>query len=111
MHRAGRVAGVLREVLRGRRDQLAGEGRAESGRGRPWTSQPALFQQLARPLVAAEFDADIVEQRLGIGLDDLERFERQHLGDRDVALDEGDGGGGTLQPRRTARLAGRADLR
>ena len=71
----------------------------------PWTSAPALAQEPQRVGVAAELEADLLEDRVGVALDDREALlaedlERGHRpGQERLALDHG------MEARRAAGVA------
>ena len=61
--------------------------------------------------IIAEVDADLLQQRLGVALDDREPFLAQDLGRGDRAGDVGDRGMAAFRARDAARLAASARLR
>ena len=104
MDRAFRVSGMLGEVARCGRNQLAGEA-ARKMHALALDVAAGALEQIERALVAAELDADLLEQRFRIVLDDLEAFGAEHFRDRNAAPDVGHRHRRPLQAGRTTGFA------
>ena len=99
-----RIARVL-HVARGR-------GGAELSREAARKAHPLALdvaaraaKEVERARKVAELDADLLEQRVGVALDDFEPFLAENLGQRNVARDVGHGDGRALGAGGAARLA------
>ncbi len=105
------VAGVLGDTARRRLAQLAGEA-ARDVHPLALHVGAGLLPALQRLGIVDEGDADLLQHRLGVGLDDLQRFFVENVEGRNAALDRR--GRCDLQlralgpPRRTAAAASAA---
>jgi len=87
LDRAGGVAGVLGEPGRGRRDQRSHQPPFEAD-AHPVDVGPRRLEQPKRLVVAAKLDADLLEDRLGVGLDADQPLLAEDLVVRDRPGDE-----------------------
>ena len=108
-HVALRIAGVLHVARWRRRAKLS---REPARKAHPFALDVAArpAKKLKRAGKAAEFDADLLEQRVGVALDDLEPLGAQNFGQRDLAGDVGDGCVRALGPGGPPRLASASRL-
>jgi hypothetical protein len=97
LDRAGRIAGVLREDRRRRLDQRAAQALGEMHAAALHVGAGGLPHR-ERLGVVAELDADFLQHRVGIGLDEGKAFLVEHLIDLDAPADVGQ-----LRRRPTAR--------
>ncbi len=103
-HAARRVPRVQRELAWSRAQQLAGEA-ARNPDAFAVHVGPCLAPQPQRFRVAPELDADLFEDRLGIGLDDLHGLAVQQLDGGNAAADVRELLGHAVRTRRTPRFA------
>jgi hypothetical protein len=101
---AGGIAGMLGVGRRRGAAEGAGEalGKADAA---TLTVGAGGREQSVRARIVAELDADFLQDRLGVGLDDGERLFTEEIGRRNVARDVGDRRRGPQLAGRLARLA------
>ena len=97
------VARVQNEFLRRRAEQRAGQA-AGNAHALAAHVGAGVTPQAQRFGVATEFDADFLEDRLGVRLDDLDRFAAQQFDVRDAAADVRQLAEAALAARRAARF-------
>ncbi len=104
LHAARRVSRVQHELARRRAQQLAGEA-ARNADALALHVGAGFAPQAQRFRVAPELDADFLEDRLGVGLDDLDGLAVQQFDRGDAAADVGQLGGRAVRARRATDLA------
>ena len=99
MDGVGGVAGMLQEVARcGRLDQRAGEAALEAD-ALALDIGPRRAQQLQRLGIAAELHADLLQDRIGITLDELQAFFAEQAEQAEGTVDIGQARGPRPLPR------------
>ena len=103
-HVAFRVAGVL-HILGGRRGAELARQPARKVNALALDVAAGVVQQFRCARKIPELDADLFEQRVRVALDDLQPLGVQHLGQRDLACDVGNGDVRALRPGGAPRFA------